>query len=37
VVPAGNVIVDVRVAPLTGVHVKADQVVELRLTVPATV
>lgn len=36
-VPAGDIIVDIGVGPLTGVHVEDDDVVVLGLRVPATV
>lgn len=36
-VPTGNVVVDIWVGPLIGVHVEDDYVVVLGLRVPATV
>ena len=36
-IPAGNIVVNVGVAPLIGVEVKDDDVVKLGLGVPATV
>jgi hypothetical protein len=37
VVPSGDTIENVRVAPFTGVEVEDDEVAELAFSVPATV